>query len=344
MSAMFYVAAMSTEADGGIYRYEMREMAAPRQVGFNPLSRTTYLAWSPDRKFLYATCLVGKSGGVTAFSVNPDGSLVQLNSLSAEGMSTCHLVVSANAKYLYAANYSSSSFSEFELAADGSLKALKQLVRHEGKGPNAKRQECAHPHFTSFTPDGKYLIVIDLGIDAVVTYPFDPEKGIDVAGRKINRIEPAGSGPRHLVFDASGKLAYLLDELGNTVHSLRYDEGGFSIVNRVSTLPRLCNVEATKASAIRLSPDGRFLFASNRGYDSIAVYAIDGKGGMQLVDMVAAEGSSPRDINFLPGGKMFAATNEYTNNVVFFDYDAEKGKLTPNGLVYKHPNPLHLFW
>ena len=184
--------------------------------------------------------------------------------------------------------------------------------------------------------------MIDLGIDAIKAYPIDPEKGLDAAGAITSPVRPAGSGPRHLVFDRSGKIAYLLNELGNTVISCRYADGRFEAIETRSTLPALVNV-ATKAAAVRLSADERYLFASNRGFDSIAVFRLDGKGGMERTSLVLSGGSSPRDINFLPGGTMFAAANEFSDVLVFFDYDGEGG-LTPNGLIYKLPRPLCVMW
>ena len=261
--------------------------------------------------------------------------------MSAEGKSTCYVIVDPSGNFLYAANYSSSSFVEFRLK-EGRIVERTQLIRHEGSGPNPARQEAAHPHFTGITSDGRYLAVIDLGIDAIKCYPLDPEKGLDAAHPVTSQIEPAGSGPRHLVYDRSGKIAYLLNELGNTVISMRYDDGKFEAIQSCTTLPRFVDC-ATKAAAIRLSPEENYLFASNRGYDSVAVYELDGKGGMKFTDLVLTGGSSPRDINMLPGGTMFATANEFSDLVTFYDYDG-KGKLTPNGFQLKLPQPLCIMW
>ncbi len=339
----FYLVAQSLEADGGVRHYRIAASGRPEEAGFTAVPRCNFLNWSIDRRTVYASCVTGGKGGVTALRVGPDGALSELNTLSADGMATCYTVAAPGGKFIYAANYSSSTFAEFALRADGSLDRLTRLVGHEGRGVNPQRQEKAHPHFTNFTPDGRYLIVIDLGIDSVKCYPFDPEKGIDPAGVRTTVIAPAGVGPRHLVFDRSGRIAYLMNELDSSVTALRYGDGRFEQLGTVTALPRFFT-GATKAAAIRLSPDERFLFASNRGFDSIAVFRLDGEGGMTPHDLVLSGGVSPRDINFLPGGKMFAAANEETDNVVFFDYDAETGKLTPNGLEIKLTHPLFIFW
>lgn len=341
MAPMFYVAAMSPDNPaGGIYRYEMRESAPPKQVGFTPMASVNYLAFSPDRKYLYATCTIDGKAGVASFAVGPDGALTYLSSMISGGKAACYVITDPTGKFLYCANYTSGDFTEFRLE-NGKIAERTQLVRHSGKGPNASRQEGPHTHFTSMTPDGKYLIAIDLGIDSVFTYPVDPEKGLDAEHPNVLKVEP-GDGPRHLVFDKSGKIAYLANELGNSVTALSYRDGKFEILGKATTLPRHWEGN-TKVAAIRLSPDERYLFASNRGFDSIAVYELDGKGGMKPTDMVLAGGSSPRDINFLPGGKWFGAANEFSDVVVFYDYDGN-GKLTPNGFQLKLVRPLHIFW
>ncbi len=342
MPAMFYVAACTDKPEGGIYRYEMRQSAAPQQVGFTALPDANYLSFSPDGKYMYSTCSAGKDGGVAAFAIDADGALTLLNTCAAGGLSTCYVITDSSGKWLYAANYRGPSVSEFRLEK-GRIAERTQVVRHEGSGPNLPRQDAAHPHFTGLTPDGRYLLVVDLGIDAIMAYPIDPDKGLNAAGVIKNPVEPAGSGPRHLIFDRSGKIAYLLNELASTVISYRYADGRFEAIETKSMLPPLTNVYS-KASAIRLSADEKFLFASNRGFDSVAVYRLDGKGGMTLHDMVLSGGSSPRDVNFLPGGRMFATANEFSDILVLFDYDAAAGKLTPNGISYKLPRPLCVVW
>ena len=338
--AVFYIAAASPEPAGGIYQYEMQPSGVPVQTGFHHLPNASYFAFSADRNFFYSTCTVGQSGGVAAFRMLPDGSLEYLNACATTGISTCHLAPSPEGNFLYAANYSSGNFTEFKLE-NGAIAERTRVIAHVGRGVNVKRQEMANPHFAKFTPDGRFLCVIDLGIDTVRLYPFDPVSGID-AGHPVDcRIEPAGSGPRHLIFDASGEYAYLLNELGNSVAPLQYDGTKFVQIGGVATLPRFAGDVATKAAAIRLSADGRFLFASNRGYDSIAVFEIDAPGKLRLCDMVLSGGSSPRDINFLPGERFFAAANEFSNNVMGFDFDPATGKLTPNGWILTHmPRPL----
>ena len=341
MTPQFYIAAMSEKPEGGIYRYRMRENAVPEQVGFTPMPGVNYLAFSPDRKFMFSTCIIDGQGGVASYAVGEDGALTFLSSMASGGKSACYVISDPAGEFLYCANYSTGDFSEFRLDGDGRIVERTQLVRHEGRGPNVSRQEGPHTHFTNMTPDGKYLVVIDLGVDALYAYRLAPGRGIAAANPKVSKMTP-GAGPRPLVFARSGRLAYLANELGNSVTSLTYDDGVFTVIGKVTTLPRF-QEGATKVAAIRLSQDERFLFVSNRGYDSIAVYELDGKGGMKPFDLVLSGGSSPRDINFLPGCRWFGAANEFSDTVFFFDCDG-RGRLTPNGCVLRLPRPLHIFW
>lgn len=323
-NSIFYIVSASENPDGGIYRYQLVHDGNLEFLGFDHLPRANYICFSPCRRFLYSTCKYENAGGAAAFKVNDDMSLTFLNAAPAHGESTCHLTCDAQGKFLYCANYLTGNVAEFLIREDGSLRESGQLIQHTGSGPDKKRQESAHTHCTCLTPDKKYLCVVDLGIDAVKIYPLDPEKGL-INRPETCRLEP-GSGPRHIIFDKSGSIAYLINELGNSVTSLSYADGKLTPIKTVTSLPKNCTAE-TKAAAIRFSPDERFLFASNRGYDSIACYKVQGNGVLELYDIVPSFGSSPRDINFLPGGKIFAVANEFSDSVNFFDYNPATGKL-----------------
>ena len=335
----FYISAFGELSDGGIYTYELKENGEAVPCSKVSFYHSGYLAWNSDKTRLYATGgLDDASDCVAAFSVNEDGSLVQLNVQKSHGRSCCHLCVSPDDKFVYAANYFSGNFSEYAVLEDGSLSEALQVVQHEGSGPNPDRQTSAHAHFCGFSPDGKFLLVIDLGMDAVMAYPYTPGRGINRNDVIKNKISP-GAGPRHLVFDKSGKIAYLVTELGNTVQSLRYEDGHFNFISEISLLP--CRIAyPTKAAAVRLSEDERFLLATNRGFDSIAVIALDGAGGMVLNDLTLSGGNSPRDLNFLGNDRFVAVGNEFSPNIYFFDFNRESGKLTPNGYKLELPRPL----
>ena len=332
-----FITAWGDLPKGGIYTFDIKDSGEPVQAAFTPFYHAGYIAWSPDGKFMYVTGGGDGADCVGAFSVTPDGKCVPLNVQSSGGLSCCHLCVSPDGKFVYAANYRTGNFAEFPVLADGSLAPALRIVSHEGKGPHPVRQTEPHAHFCGMAPDGSYLLVIDLGIDAIMAYPFTPGKGIKTEDVIKNAVTP-GSGPRHLVFDKSGKTAWLITELGNTVQCLRYDDGRFEVRGTYAALPRGVRC-ATKASAIRLSQDGRFLLASNRGFDDIAVFAVDAEK-LTSVTHALSGGSSPRDINFLAGDRLVAAGNEFSDTVFFFDFDRERGLLSPNGFRLDLPRPL----
>lgn len=344
--SIFYIGAMTPDdASGGIYGYTLSADGMPQKQFQEPACGVKYMAYSTDKKILYATVIVNpaeKTGGVAAYRIREDKSLEFINELSAEGVSSCHLTAAPGVKYLYLVNYFSSTLCEFTLKVDGALEKLHRVIHFTGCGTHP-RQEKPHPHFTGFTPDGKFLAVVDLGLDAVKLFAFDPEKGLtDVENPYVFKVEAAGSGPRHLVFNRAGNMAYLVNEIGNTVCVLDYAQGKFNCRQIISTLPENFDGD-TKAAAIRLSPDERFLMASNRGYDSIAVYKVLGNGLLELSEIVPSEGESPRDINFLPDGVHLAAANEFTNNTAFFKFDPESGKLAYYA-TESMPNPLAVYW
>ena len=339
----FYIAAMSETPEGGIYQYRLNAQGKPEQLSFAPLAGANYMAFSADGKTLYSTGNCQQKGSAAAFRIRPDGSLEFLNAIPSEGVSTCYIIPSPGGKYLYCANYMNSCISEFSLNPDGSLRARERVIAYQGHGPHP-RQTVPHPHFTNITPDGRFLAVIDLGLDAITLYGLDGDGRIELEKPSVFRVTPGGSGPRHLVFNRKGDIAYLCNEVGNTAAVLDYRDGEFRQRQLLSTLPEGCTAE-TKAAAIRLSPDERFLYVSNRGFDSVAVFRVDPQdGALTLQEIVPSEGVSPRDIAFLPDGRHFACANEFSDLVAFFDFDPASGKLTPNGHRITLPRPLAICW
>lgn len=341
-NGLFYSCGCAENLKGGLYL--CREEAAGRieTLSFTPLRGTNYLCFSADKKFLYATWNEGNTGGVAAFAMNPDGTLRHLNSLESGGAAACHVTVSPDGAFLYTANYSSGNFAEFRLAEDGSIAGRTRLISHldHSPGPRTDRQEHAHTHCVRFTPDGAYLCVVDLGVDAVFLYPFLTGKGILPA--PLAQTMAPGSGPRHIIFPENiPRIAYLINELGNSVCACRCEPGKITVFQTISTLPANCDT-VTKASAIRVSADGRFLYASNRGYDSIACFRIGSGGGLDLCRIVSAHGRSPRDINFLPSGRFFAVSNEFSDRICCYSFNAETGALTylEEQDVTNEPRPL----
>ena len=322
----FFLCACAQTAAGGIYRYHVSNDGVWQMKNFHRLEGSNYLCYSPDYRFLYATFNDSCGGGVAAFQIQKDYSLKALNRMYSMGKSNCHLTCSPDGKFLFCANYSSGNVAAFSLTETGMLSERVALIQHHGSGPRKDRQECAHTHCTRITPDGRYLTVVDLGVDGIYFYPLHPVTGI-ANDPRICQTEP-GDGPRHILFDDSGTLAYVINELGNSVSVYRYEDGSLTLLDNVTSLPENYQ-KITKASAVRFSPDRRFVYASNRGLEdnSIACYKIDEQGMLTLFDIVDSHGNSPRDINFLPDGKFLAASNEFSDNISLFRWDPSNGHL-----------------
>ena len=268
---LFYSCGCAGEG-GGIFLCRETETAGKIEtLALAPLPGANYHCFYG--KFLYSTWNVaGKGGGAAAFRINEDNTLTELNRMESCGVATCHVTTSPDGAYLYAANYLTGTFAEFKLAADGSIAERTLVADHNSYpvGPRTDRQECAHTHCTRFTPDGKWLCVVDLGVDRVFLYPYQAGKGIDVDGVQIFVSDP-GDGPRHIIFDAAGTTAYIVNELGNSVTCCSYSNGKLEALGKYTSLPENCTA-TTKAAAIRFSPDGDY----ERYTNQISFYALDG--------------------------------------------------------------------
>ncbi len=341
MDQIFYIAARSQEKNGGIYGYGQDDGHSCEQVFFTPLKGVSYLAYSPKRRYLYAVYKEGTVNKVASYDLSDDSTLVFMNSVETHGESSCHITTDPACRYLYCANYTSGNLNEFKLE-NGSFTGEGRMITYSGKlGPNRRRQEHTHAHCVRFTPDYNYLCLVDLGLDEVLLFRFTPEKGIEnTPAFRYRGI--AGSGPRHILFSPDGRHAWLANEVDNTVSVLEYADGTLKHVSTLSTLPEGLKFEGeTKVAALRLSPNGKHLLVSNRGYDSIACYHVAPDASLTLYDIVNSYGAGPRDINFLPCGCMVAACNELSGNVTFFRYDPDSGKLTYLlGEDVKVPGPL----
>ena len=329
----FYISGMTEDASGGIFR--CRWDGTPRILDRTPLERNLFLTWGGDGRTLYAAARDRGRGAVAAFRVAPDGELTLLNMLPAGGDSACYLTVSPDGKFLYSANYASGNWSEFPLAPDGALAKLNRVVdcRKDARAPS-------HPHCCVFTPDGKFLCVVDLGLDRIFLHAFDAGRGVSPDATEAVALE-TGFGPRHLCFDAAGQNAYLLGESSGEIQRFRYENGRFIPGCRVSALSAPGKVVG-EAAAIRLSRNGKFLFASNRGDDSIAVFSVNASGELTLKTHVPSLGKSPRDFFFLPGCGIMAVANEFSDEVVFFACDQNSGEIgVPLGKLAL-PRPLYL--
>lgn len=293
---------------------------------FNQCVGPGYVAVSPDKNNLYA---VTGDNKITAFRIGADKKLTYLNSQSSEGANPCHVSVHPSGKMAFAANYTGGSFTAYTLAADGKLNAPAYQEQYSGTGPNTKRQEKAHAHFAAATPDGKYVFVTDLGSDKVMNYMADVKTGklIPNPAQPFFAAKP-GSGPRHLVIHPSGKSLFLLNELEATLTSCTIDkQGKIAEVKTYPTLPS--DFQGTNtSSAIHLHPNGKFVYVSNRGHNSISAFRIGEAGALEMVDQQTKSIATPRDFNIDPSGKFMVVANQTADNLVVYDVDSATGKFT----------------
>ncbi|WP_407272892.1 lactonase family protein [Radiobacillus sp. PE A8.2] len=290
------------------------------------LDNPTYVTVSNDNNFLYAVAKEGDKGGVAAFSVNENtGELSFLNSESSEGSAPCHVSVKSDNSNVVTANYHTTMVESYLTNEDGSLLPAISTMEHTGSGPHV-RQDKPHMHYAGFTPDEKYVIAIDLGSDTVTTYQVDNGKLTSVQTLKTE----AGSGPRHITFHPNGTYAYIMTELSNEVIVLNYnaEDGSFSEIQYITTLPEDFT-ENSQGSAIHISSDGKFVYAGNRGHDSIAIYSVDETTGkLTFVEWTHTEGNWPRDFVLDPTEKFVVASNQESSNLVLYARDETTGKLS----------------
>jgi 6-phosphogluconolactonase len=335
-----YVGTYTKQESKGVYQFtldterkEISDVKLAAEVG-NP----TYVTVSEDNKNLYAVSKEGENGGITAFSIdNLTGGLNKLNSHSTPGANPCHVSVGQDNRNVVTANYHTKEIQSYVTNEDGSLHSLVSTIEHAGSGPH-ERQEKPHMHYAGYTPDGKYVIAIDLGSDRIYTYAA--ENG-ELSEAGIFETKP-GSGPRHLTFHANGKFAYVMTELSSEVLVLHYNEkdGSFSEQQYIPAIPEDFN-ETNDGSAIHISADGHNVYAGNRGHNSIAVYKVDQDSGLlTFVEWTSTEGNWPRDFVLDPTDEFLVASNQKSNTLTLFGRDKETGRLELLQSGVKVPEPV----
>jgi 6-phosphogluconolactonase len=293
----------------------------------------SFLALHPEKPLLYSVGqgldADGKQRGMaSALAMNPaDGKLSLINQEVTVGEGPCHVAVDSAGRHILAANYSSGSVAVLPITEDGSLGAATDFEQHEGFSVNPKRQEGPHAHCVKLDPAGKFAFVIDLGLDRIMIYRYDDAEGtLEPNDPPFATVAP-GAGPRHFAFHPSGNFAYVVNELGNTVTAFAYDgsAGTLNALQTIGTLPDGFDKENTTAE-ICVHPSGKFVYASNRGHDSIACFAVDvATGKLTMLGQVPSGGSTPRNFNVSPDGKFLIAANQQSNNVVAFRINLETG-------------------
>jgi 6-phosphogluconolactonase len=310
------------------------------------VSNPSFLTVSKDGRFVYSVNEnSGEEARVSAFSFSKtSGKLRLINQQPSGGDHPCYITVTKDNKWVIAGNYTGGNLSVFPVQKDGSLKPSAQLVQHRGSGTNPQRQEKAHVHATVLSPKEDYLLTPDLGIDKVMVYPFRAaaRQPIDTVRRTSAASKP-GSGPRHITFHPNGKFAYLMEEMGGTVAVYKFEKGRLTFVQRISSHPTGFKGDIGSAD-IHLSPDGKFLYASNRGEaNSIAIYSVNSATGrLTSKGFQPTLGVKPRNFMIDPTGKYLLVANQETNAVVIFRRNAATGLLRDSGQRIEVPSPVCL--
>ncbi len=299
------------------------------------LENPTYLSISTNNQFLYSVVKEGSNGGVAAFALNPtNGELQFLNQQTSEGSPPCHVSVDRENRYLLSGNYHKGSVEAYTLSKEnGFINREHSIIQHKSIIEDQK----PHTHFAAFTPDEKYIAVVDLGIDQLFTYKLINDQLIKVSQLDLK----PGSGPRHLVFHPNGQYAYLLTELSSEIIVVKYDEenGTFTQVQSLSTIPTHFT-DNNQCGAIHISSDGRFVYAGNRGHNSIAVFRVEQDTSMlTFVEHISSEGDWPRDFSLDPTETFIIGSNQESSNLVIYRRNVETGKLTllQNDISVPHP-------
>ena len=351
-SYQVFVGTYTGPSSKGIYGFHF-DPATGQASSVNLVAETTspsFLALDANHRFLYTVNETSeyqgqKTGSVSSFAIDQKtGKLAFLNQVSSQGAGPCYITLDKTGKHVLVANYDSGSVAVFPVLADGRLGEASAVVQHTGHGVDPERQEAPHAHSIELSPDNRFAIATDLGLDELLVYRFDPIKGTLMPNNPpFAKIEP-GAGSRHFTFHPNGKFAYVINEMSSSVTGFSYaaNSGKFSKLQTVSALPKGFTGHSD-AAEIEVHPSGKFLYASTRGPDSIAVFRINPKSGkLTLLETVPTGGKTPRNSAIDPTGAYLFAANQESNNIVIFRVDQRTGHLTATGKVIEAPAPVCL--
>jgi 6-phosphogluconolactonase len=335
-----YVGSYTRRTIDGIHVYRFDPATGALElVGGLAVDNASFLAIHPNKQFLYAVNEIGQfegqsTGAVGAFRIDAEtGMLILLNQQPSQGASPAHITIDKEGAYVYLANYTSGTAAVFPVQEDGSLGAASDVVRHEGSGPDPRRQQGPHAHSINLDPSNRFAYVADLGLDKVMIYNVHAEPGKLLPNDPPFAEVEGGSGPRHLAFHPSGRFVYLINEMGNTITVFAHDSesGGLELLETQPTLPEEFTGQNTTAD-IHVHPTGDFVYGSNRGHNSIVVYAVNRDDGtLTYVEHVSSGGQTPRNFSIDPTGTYLIAANQDSDNLVVYRIDPDSGRLTPTG-------------
>jgi 6-phosphogluconolactonase len=334
----------------GIYVYSFNHHdGSAKLVDSISTPNPSYLAVSPDQRFVYAVSEVmrgNRSGKVRAFAFDKkNGSLRLLNEQSSVGDNPCYVTIDKTGKWVIVGNYTSGTLAVLPVKLDGSLSPAVSSAEHHGHGTNPGRQEAPHVHSVVLSPDNQFLFVPDLGIDKIMVYSFNNKTGVIAPAKdSVVRLQD-GSGPRHFDFHPSGKWAYLVQELSGTVTAFQYNAGKLKPIQTITTLPSHYDQPFTSAD-IHVSPDGKFLYATNRdSSNTVAIFKINQQTGqLEPQGHHTTSGKTPRNFNFDPGGDFLLVANQNSDNIVIFRINHKTGGLTDTGNRIDVGNPVCIKW
>jgi len=336
---IIYAGTNSLRGSKGIYvfSFDRQQQKFTEIQTFAGGESPNFIALAPDKKHLYVAYSKGTlqdgKGSVMSFTINPkSGMLTKLNEQSSEGVGPAHVSVDPKGRFVYISNYGAGNLAVYPIAKDGSLGKASDIVQHYGKSIVASRQEGPHVHSTVPSADGRFIYVSDLGIDKIMIYEVgDSGKLLPASTPFVSST--AGSGPRHLTIHPNGKFAYSAEELTSTVASYKIDKsnGKLEPLERLAMLPDDFTSRSFAAD-IHFTPDGKFLYASNRGHESLVIFKVNRKNGkLKFVGHENTGGKHPRNFMIDKNGKFILTANRDTDNIVVFSLDRKTGKLVPTG-------------
>ena len=349
-SVLLFVGTYTTRGSQGLYsgRFDPATGAISDLAPDATMPNPTFQVLHPTLRVLYSVSEMRDEAGrhdgsVTAFAIDlRTGRLTALNRQTVRAQGPCHLAVDATGRMLIASNYASGSVTALPIAPDGRLREPASVIQHHGSSVVAERQSEPHAHSTTISPDNRFAFAADLGIDRVVAYRTDPAAATLAAHDSSTIAVRPGLGPRHFAFHPSRRSAYLITELGNTINVFSYDEasGRLSEIQEISTLPD-GHAGVSYAADVHLSADGRFLYGSNRGHDSIAIFAVDPDSGrLTAAGHAPVRGKWPRNFALDRAGRYLIAANQESDSLTVFGRDPDTGQLEPHGAPVAVPAPV----